>query len=174
MRIAFPLAEIDQISRQRADGFKSACLAKAVQNNGKILELEEEDFTTISRQYPSVIVKPDPRIITQHNDRLRRRFTFSPGLQSTDPHLPSLGAMAGNLAAAARRAGMSVITPGQKTIRTESEQSAILKICNTSGPAGAPCPYLRQADQRCSKCGCYTQWKSKLATEHCPDRPPKW
>jgi hypothetical protein len=174
MRIAFPLADIDQISRQRADGFKSACLAKAVQNNGKILELEEEDFTTISRQYPLVIVKPAPRIIRQHNARLRRRFAFPPGLQSTTPPLPSICTMAGNLAAATGRTIISAITPGQKTFRTEAEQSAILKICNTSGPAGAPCPYLRQADQRCLKCGCYTQWKSKLATEHCPDCPPKW
>jgi hypothetical protein len=133
-------------AHSRKPGYVEAALAVGIVN-GDILELTDLQF-----------------------QRLREKYA----IPSTGAPLPPLRTMAGNLAAATGRTIISTITPGRKTFRTESEQSAILKICNTSGPAGAPCPYLRQADQRCLKCGCYTQWKSKLATEHCPDRPPKW
>jgi hypothetical protein len=34
------------------------------------------------------------------------------------------------------------------------------------------CPYLRE--DRCVLCGCFYEQKIRLATEECPDSPPRW
>jgi hypothetical protein len=48
---------------------------------------------------------------------------------------------------------------------SEEEQARRLAIC-------AACPQRNAEDRRCWRCGCYTDAKVKLRTEHCPEA--KW
>lgn len=36
------------------------------------------------------------------------------------------------------------------------------------------CPKYDACARRCRLCGCWTQTKQRLATEACPDNPPRW
>jgi hypothetical protein len=50
-------------------------------------------------------------------------------------------------------------------IASEEEQARRLAICGD-------CPLRNAEDRRCWRCGCYTDAKVKLRTEHCPEG--KW
>ena len=68
------------------------------------------------------------------------------------PVLPSNWQMAKNLA----QAGIDVFKNGADK-RTQEEIETVLKICETSGPAGGKCPKLvdDNGKLRCGNCGCY-------------------
>jgi len=49
----------------------------------------------------------------------------------------------------------------------ESVQQKRMDICNA-------CPSLWKYTKTCKECGCFVKLKTKLKTEGCPDKPPKW
>jgi hypothetical protein len=78
------------------------------------------------------------------------------GRQQQERPLPPKLDMARNALKAAGQALMS----GFKKVSDE-EQARRLEICEG-------CEFFRQSDKRCSKCGCQLNWKSRLASWHCP------
>lgn len=50
-------------------------------------------------------------------------------------------------------------------IISKKEQKRRLAICYS-------CEHF--SGIQCKLCGCISGWKTKLASEHCPDEPPKW
>jgi hypothetical protein len=73
---------------------------------------------------------------------------------------PPLAEQAANLAGAAAR----FVASGLKTV-TPEERERRLQICRD-------CPHFRGG--KCSLCGCIARWKARLASESCPDTPPRW
>jgi hypothetical protein len=67
---------------------------------------------------------------------------------------------AGNLTGAVVR---FVASGGKMT--TPEERERRLQICRE-------CPHF--SGSKCSICGCISRWKARLASEHCPDDPPRW
>src|SRR4051812_25487208 len=78
--------------------------------------------------------------------------------------LPHLFERAGNLAKAGGRVAKAIVT--RKKVRvSKEEKERRLAICHA-------CEWFQA--NTCMKCGCVAKWKTKLATEHCPDIPPRW
>jgi hypothetical protein len=77
------------------------------------------------------------------------------------PAMPPAVDQARNLAGAAGRvvAGMF---KRERVTRTPEEADAIRTThCD-------PCRHFDKPAGRCSLCGCFAKWKTRLATEHCP------
>ena len=74
------------------------------------------------------------------------------------PDKPSLATQAKNLGTAI---GQAIVNP---TPVSKEEQERRLAICHQ-------CEFLIEG-KRCSKCGCYVNWKSRLEAWHCPIQ--KW
>lgn len=76
-----------------------------------------------------------------------------------EPNLPTLGTIAANIAMAAvdetlaRLSGMPPISEGDINRR--------LSICSE-------CNRFRPSDQRCSLCGCFLDFKTRLRSQDCP------
>jgi hypothetical protein len=118
------------------------------------------DVCTASPAYCGWAAKdpPDPVKIRHICDASRARREEQP----RGTTYPSLLTMAGNaLGAAARFLGAGC------KIEPAEEQARRLEICRS-------CEKFIAADQRCSLCGCWSKFKAKLASEHCPLDPPKW
>lgn len=75
---------------------------------------------------------------------------------------PPLAEQAGNVLAAVGRA----VASGFAHV-DEVEHERRLAICNA-------CDRWDAKHGRCTLCGCYTEIKTRLATERCPDNPPRW
>lgn len=55
-----------------------------------------------------------------------------------------------------------------RPLRKPEEQAAIKLICHA-------CPHTRNDDAKCAICGCTDMDdKRSMATEQCPDSPPRW
>jgi hypothetical protein len=77
-----------------------------------------------------------------------------------EPDLPPLATMAANLAQAAV-AEASALIAGTPRVSDE-EASRRLEICRSCTP------HFRHSDARCSLCGCYSKYKTRLRSQHCP------
>ena len=89
-----------------------------------------------------------------------------PRPKAPEPPLPSLATMAGNLARAAGRAVVAATTRAPVRVDRATYETR-RTIC-------AGCPHWRSGDQRCSICGCKTEFKLWGAQETCPGDPPRW
>ena len=79
--------------------------------------------------------------------------------RTTEPSLPSIATMARNAARAAA-AEASARTAGNPALPDE-EIARRLSVCQA-------CANWRGSDSRCSKCGCYTKFKTRLRSSSCP------
>jgi hypothetical protein len=88
----------------------------------------------------------------------------------SQPVYPSALEMAGNALGAAGRFVAAWWKGDQTTVDTK-EVERRLTICMS-------CPKFDRGQVRCTICGCFSKFKTKLATEHCPLPPeeggPKW
>lgn len=75
--------------------------------------------------------------------------------------LPSTIDMAKNVA----QAGKQALLSGFKKVSDEDQQRRH-SICKNE------CQWYRAEDDRCSKCGCFTAFKTRLEAWHCPEG--KW
>ena|SRR5208283_5166075 len=73
---------------------------------------------------------------------------------------PSLFQQATNLAHAAGSVVASIVR-GESASISQEEQDRRLTICRQ-------CEFWDAAQERCSKCGCFGQWKTWLASQQCP------
>lgn len=92
---------------------------------------------------------------------VRERYDVLTGAASYPPVMTQLA----NAAAAATRVVTSVVM-GQPIWVSTEEAARRQSICD-------PCPHWQATDKKCLLCGC-NQMKLKMATESCPDNPPKW
>jgi hypothetical protein len=79
---------------------------------------------------------------------------------------PGLIRQAQNLASATVNVGWTAMQGGRVRVPDE-EYARRLEVCRA-------CPQYDQGRRRCRLCGCYTELKLRLATEQCPDDPPRW
>jgi hypothetical protein len=79
------------------------------------------------------------------------------------PELPSVATMAKNAAAAAAKE-IGARLSGTPEV-PEEEIARRLETCHG-------CELFIQAQGRCSKCGCFMKFKSRLRSQHCPEN--KW
>lgn len=84
-----------------------------------------------------------------------------------EPLLPTVRTMVVNAAGSVARNTVSAAT-GNQLLAPGHVKVARKSKCLDG------CPYFRQSDQRCAKCGCWTDYKLSLAAEKCPDNPPRW
>jgi hypothetical protein len=82
------------------------------------------------------------------------------------PNMPSLGSMARRLSGTAAKTITSAVS-GKRILVSKDEQARRMAICDS-------CEFFNKQNKRCSKCGCFSKWKSKLDSEHCPLPEPKW
>jgi hypothetical protein len=73
---------------------------------------------------------------------------------------PALLQQAANVAQAAGSA-LAAAVRGEPISVVQEEQERRLAICHE-------CEFWDAAGGRCSRCGCFGQWKTWLATQHCP------
>jgi len=82
-------------------------------------------------------------------------------LQSSNKtKMPTIGAMARNLAQSVSRNVQSV-SAGNNLRLTQEEANSRLDICNT-------CEFFNKVQSRCTKCGCFMAVKTYLKAEKCP------
>lgn len=79
---------------------------------------------------------------------------------------PSLFQQATNLAHAVGSVVASAVR-GEPVTVPQEEQDRRLAICHT-------CDKFDSKQGRCTLCGCFANLKARLASQHCPDDPPKW
>jgi len=79
---------------------------------------------------------------------------------SNKPQMPSIGSMASNLAQSVVRNVQSVAA-GNALRLDENAANQRLNICNG-------CEFFNQAQERCTKCGCFMAVKTYLKAEKCP------
>jgi len=79
---------------------------------------------------------------------------------------PSLFQQATNLAHAVGSVVASVVQGETLTVPQE-EQDRRLAVC-------VSCDKYDPHQHRCRICGCFANLKARLASQHCPDDPPKW
>jgi hypothetical protein len=96
------------------------------------------------------------------------RYVFDPAtpIRWREGELPGALAMAGNLARAIGRTAKAAAA-GEALAADGATYRARLAACKG-------CPEWRASDERCSRCGCYTATKLRLAAERCPLDPPRW
>ncbi len=82
------------------------------------------------------------------------------------PIYPSLFQQATNLAHAAGSVVASAAR-GEAVTVSGGEQNRRMMICKT-------CDKFDIDSSRCRICGCFANLKTRLASQHCPDDPPKW
>ncbi len=70
--------------------------------------------------------------------------------------------MAGNAA----RAAAGFVADGFRVV-SEEEQERRMAICRG-------CEHFDPEHGRCRLCGCVAALKTRIASQHCPDDPPKW
>jgi len=76
------------------------------------------------------------------------------------PEYPSLATMVKNATVAAGSVVASIVH-GEPIQASEEEQARRLEICHA-------CEFFDHQQGRCTKCGCFGQWKTWLATQRCP------
>jgi hypothetical protein len=85
-------------------------------------------------------------------------------------HMPTIRVQAGNALAAAGRF-VGAWWKGDQTTVDTAEAARRLAIC-------FQCDKYDNKSNRCSLCGCFSKYKNRLATEHCPlpesEGGPKW
>jgi hypothetical protein len=101
---------------------------------------------------------PDPAVSGPFREIVVRMATGA----TAGEKYPSMVAMAANVLKAAAAA----LADGFRTV-DEAERARRLAIC-------AVCPHFDATQERCYKCGCVSRWKAALASQHCPDNPPRW
>ena len=77
-----------------------------------------------------------------------------------EPEYPSLFQQAANAAKAVGSVVASTIR-GEPITVPQEEQDRRLSICHI-------CEFWDPTQSRCSKCGCFGQWKTWLASQRCP------
>ncbi len=82
------------------------------------------------------------------------------------PQYPSLFQQATNLAHAVGSVVASAVR-GEPVSVPQEEQDRRLAICHG-------CDKYDPQQHRCRICGCFANLKARLASQHCPDDPPKW
>jgi hypothetical protein len=98
-------------------------------------------------------------------DGSRRHTTLGDGAPLLQEEYPSMATIAGNALKAVGRVAMAAAKG--EPIRVSAEVLEQRRgICRA-------CPYHDAARDRCRKCGC-SGIKLTLATESCPDVPPRW
>ena len=76
------------------------------------------------------------------------------------PTYPPIATQIGNAVGAAGRA-IAAVASGEKVVVSTEEQERRLAVCHG-------CDRFDAKQDRCSACGCFSRWKSILATEVCP------
>jgi hypothetical protein len=99
---------------------------------------------------------PDPKVREEYRELVWRIA------EAPQQAYPSALEMAGNALSAAAR----FVASGFPTV-DESEYDRRLSLCRQ-------CPQFDPQTSRCRLCGCKTQLKLRMATEHCPADTPKW
>jgi len=115
----------------------------------------------------SILLPPDKLTDQELADDLRVVSMLNMTLHAEQRRrhsLPPLTAQIANAAEAVKRVAVAAVK--QKPILVAAEEYERRKgICAT-------CPLWLPEQKRCSKCGCKTEAKIRLATEHCPEA--KW
>ena len=88
------------------------------------------------------------------------------GCKPTTVSYPSLFRQATNAAQAVGSAIVSAVR-GEPVMVPSEEQDRRLAICHA-------CDKFDPKQGRCRLCGCFANLKARIASEHCPDEPPKW
>ncbi len=103
-----------------------------------------------------------------HQKHAAYRLSLPDALGHHLPELeyPSLFQQATNAAKAVGSVVASAVR-GEPVTVPQEEQDRRLAICHA-------CEFWDPAQSRCSKCGCFGQWKTWLASQRCPLNPPKW
>lgn len=83
-----------------------------------------------------------------------------------NPEYPSLLQQATNAARAVGSVVASAVR-GEAVTVSGGEQNRRMMICKT-------CDKFDIDSSRCRICGCFANLKTRLASQHCPDDPPKW
>jgi hypothetical protein len=81
-------------------------------------------------------------------------------------HYPALAEELGNALGAAARVARAAVS-GAPLLVDRGEMERRRSIC-------LACPHYDPRPQRCKLCGCFAAWKASIATERCPDEPPRW
>jgi hypothetical protein len=86
----------------------------------------------------------------------------------TGQPMPGALQLASNALHAGARAALSAMS-GKMVFVSNERREANLAICRA-------CPNLNRDQMRCAlpKCGCFVELKTLIATERCPDEPPRW
>ena len=100
------------------------------------------------------------------NDTQRRHAAFRLAQSDVKLRYPSLFQQAKNAAQAVGSVVASAVR-GEPVTVPQEEQDRRLAICHA-------CEFWDLKQSRCSKCGCFGQWKTWLASQRCPLDPPKW
>lgn len=87
-------------------------------------------------------------------------------LNARKPDYVPMVVQAGNVMGAIGRIVADVAT-GQRVLVDPAEKVRRFEICRA-------CDEFDPEKSRCRKCGCYSGFKARLASEHCPLDPPKW
>ncbi len=143
-----------------------------------VLRAQVDELTAIltqKQQQIAVITRALERELSElaaENAALRQRLEErEDGSEETAPpdadtpkarHLPSLTALAGNLAKAAAKAATTAVRGGH-VLADEDVVQRRVAVCRS----GECDRYVRDSD-RCAECGCFVAPKAKLATEDCP------
>ncbi len=116
-------------------------------------------------------MKPELRSILEQwlesgTDIEKRHAALGLAASEVELEYPSLFQQATNAAHAVGSVMASAVRGAPITVPQE-EQDRRLAICHA-------CEFWDPTQERCSKCGCFGQWKTWLASQRCPDDPPKW
>ena len=106
-------------------------------------------------------VQAGPTVFKIHGNPYKRPTQQSTNIiPKQEPILPTKTEMAKNIIASTAKIAKSVLA-GENPKLSAEEAKARLEICKG-------CEFFRQADERCSKCGCYMAVKTYLKAEKCP------
>jgi len=115
-------------------------------------------------RFCELIDPANPSYDPRYRDTIKRESKAWP--KKAPESYPNIFKQAANLAEAAGRL-VSAWWQGKPIGRSADEIARILMIC-------AGCEHYDHAQNRCKKCGCFSKFKSRLQTEHCPLPEPKW
>ena len=99
-------------------------------------------------------------------DAERQHARYRLSLPDAKIEYPSLFQQAVNLTHAAGSVIASAVR-GVPLGVPQEEQDRRLAICHA-------CDKFDPKQGRCRLCGCFANLKARIASEHCPDEPPKW
>jgi len=161
--VCYKRSNVETIAQMRKPGYLAEVLRCNTSDSPIEICIPKSDAARIKKDFSHELSSPlaNPSSVAQSSQ------------QENSRQLPSIMQMAKNLANAAGEEVKAIVERNPPV--SDEEYNRRIEICRTCPhftPNNPDLPERARQQERCTLCGCYMKYKSKLRSQHCPEG--KW